>query len=170
MTGTNAGRIGVALAVSLAVVAVAGWHWRTTLAGQPDTKSASAVTAEPVSYPAPGKEPTASASSKTEFPAGAAPISGPEIVAALSDHTATLPGGFVEYYAPDGKLHGLTEGKHYGGSWEVRGGDFCTLLQDSDASICSPVERKGATLYWSMDGEEQASPVSTIPGNPRGLN
>lgn len=91
-------------------------------------------------------------------------------MAALSDHTAMLPGGFVEYYAPDGKLHGLAEEKHYGGSWEVRNGTFCTLLQDSDASICSPVERKGATLYWSMDGEEQASPVSTIPGNPRGLN
>ena len=168
MTGTNAGRIGVVLAVSLAVVAVAGWHWRTTPAGQPDTQSASAVTAEPVSYPAPGKEPTAS--SRTEFPVGAAPISGPEIVAALSDHTALLAGGFVEYYAPDGKLHGLAEEKHYTGSWEVRGGDFCTLLEGSDARICSPVEREGNTLYWSMDGEEEASPVSTIPGNPRGLN
>jgi hypothetical protein len=174
MTGTNADgakrrggrRIGVAFVVSLALVAVAGWHWRTTLAGEQDTKSATVVTAEPVSYPAPGKEPMA----RTEFPAGAAPISGPEIVAALSDHTALLPGGFVEYYAPDGKLHGLAEEKHYGGSWEVRGGTFCTLLQDSDASICSPVERKGNTLYWSMDGEEEASPVSTMPGNPRNLN
>ena len=90
-------------------------------------------------------------------------------MAALSDHTALLPGGFVEYYAPDGKLHGLAEEKHYGGSWEVRDGTFCTLLQDSDASICSPVERKGTTLYWSMDGEEEASPVSTIPGNPKNL-
>jgi hypothetical protein len=175
MTGTNADgadrrgarRIGVVLVIFLALAAFAGWHWRTTLAGEPDTKSASVVTAEPVSYPAPGKEPTAS--SRTEFPAGAAPISGPEIVAALSDHTAILPGGFVEYYAPDGKLHGLTEGKHYGGSWEVHSGTFCTLLQDSDASICSPVERKGNTLYWSMDGEEEASPVSTMPGNPRDL-
>jgi hypothetical protein len=174
MTGTNADganrrgarRTGVALVVSLALVAVAGWHWRTTLAGEQDTQSSPVVTASPVSYPAPGKEPTA----KTEFPDGAAPISGPEIVAALSDHTALLPGGFVEYYAPDGKLHGLAEEKHYGGSWEVRNGTFCTLLQDSDASICSPVERKGNTLYWSMDGEEEASPVSTIPGNPRNLN
>ena len=32
-----------------------------------------------MSYPSPGKEP----SSRTEFPAGAEPISGPEIVAAL---------------------------------------------------------------------------------------
>jgi hypothetical protein len=174
MTGSNADgakqrgtrRTGIALVAFLALVALAGWHWRTTLAGEPGTKWASAVTAEPVSYPAPGKEPT----SRTEFPSGAAPISGPEIVAALSNHTALLPGGFVEYYAPDGKLHGLAEEKHYGGSWEVRDGTFCTLLQDSDASICSPVERKGDTLYWSMDGEEQASPVSTIPGNPRNLN
>lgn len=175
MTGTKAdsasGRgtqlIGVALAVSVALVAVAGWYLRTTGPGAQEAQSApSAMTAKPVSYPAPGKEPMA----RTEFPAGAAPISGPEIVAALSDHTAVLPGGFVEYYAPDGKLHGMAEEKHYGGSWEVRNGTFCTLLQDSDASICSPVERKGNTLYWSMDGEEEASPVSTIPGNPRGLN
>ncbi len=118
-----------------------------------------------VSYPAPGKEPA----SRTEFPTGAAPISGPEIVAALSDHTATLPGGFVEYYAPDGTVHGRAEGKHYGGHWEVRNGNFCTLLQDSDSDICSPVERKGDTLYWSVDGEAQASAVSTMPGNPESL-
>jgi hypothetical protein len=174
MTDTNtlganrhgARRITIAAAVSLSLLAVAGWYWHTTQAGTQEAQSASpAVVARPVSYPAPGKEPTA----RTEFPAGAEPISGPEIVAALSDHTAVLPGGFVEYYAPDGKLHGMAEEKHYGGSWEVRGGDFCTLLQDSDASICSPVEKKGNTLYWSVDGEEQASPVSTMPGNPDGL-
>jgi hypothetical protein len=165
MTSTNR-RIGIALAVSLTLVAVAGWYWHTTQAETQEAQSAApAVVARPVSYPAAGKEPTA----RTEFPAGAEPISGPEIVAALSDHTAVLPGGFVEYYAPDGKLHGMAEEKHYGGSWEVRGGDFCTLLQDSDASICSPVEKKGNTLYWSVDGEEQASAVSTMPGNPDGL-
>ena len=119
-----------------------------------------------VSYPAPGKEPVA----RMEFPSGATPISGAEIVAALSGHTAMLPGGFVEYYAPDGSLHGLAEGKHYGGHWEVRNGDFCTLLQDSDADICSPVEREGGTLYWSVDGEPQASPVTIVAGNPEGLN
>ncbi len=119
-----------------------------------------------VSYPPPGKEPIG----RTQFPTGAAPISGPEIVAALSDHTATLPGGFVEYYAPDGTVHGLAEGKHYGGHWQVRDGNFCTLLQDSDSDICSPVERKGDTLYWSVDGEAEASAVSTMPGNPDGLN
>jgi hypothetical protein len=165
MTSTNR-RIGIALAVSLTLVAGAGWYWHMTQAGAQEAQSAPpAMVAKPVSYPAPGKEPTA----RTEFPPGAAPISGPEIVAALSDHTAVLPGGFVEYYAPDGKLHGMAEEKHYGGSWEVRGGDFCTLLQDSDASICSPVERKGDTLYWSVDGEDQASAVSTMPGNPDGL-
>jgi hypothetical protein len=51
----------------------------------------------------------------------------------------------------------------------VRGGAFCTLLQDSDASICSPVERQGDTLYWSMDGEDKASPITMLPGNPRNL-
>ena len=128
--------------------------------------AASAFVAAQISYPAPGKEPVA----KMEFPSGATPISSSEIVAALSDHTAMLPGGFVEYYAPDGTLHGLAEGKHYSGNWEVRNGDFCTLLQDSDADVCSPVERRGDTLYWSVDGEPQASPVTIVAGNPQGLN
>ena len=128
--------------------------------------AASPFVAAQISYPAPGKEPAA----KMEFPSGATPISGSEIVAALSDHTAMLPGGFVEYYAPDGTLHGLAEGKHYSGHWEVRNGNFCTLLQDSDADICSPVERQGNTLYWSVDGEPQASPVTIVAGNPQGLN
>ena len=43
------------------------------------------------------------------------------------------------------------------------------LLQDSDASVCSPVERKDNTLYWSVDGEDAASAVSTLPGNPENL-
>lgn len=174
MTGTNTTaanrrgvrRVAVVLATSLTLAIVAGWYWHTQAGAQEAAAAPPVVAAEPVSYPAPGKEPSA----RTEFPAGAAPISGPEITAALSDHTALLPGGFVEYYAPDGKLHGIAEEKHYGGSWEVRNGTFCTLLQDSDASICSPVERKDNTLYWSVDGEEEASPVSTMPGNPRGLN
>ena len=128
--------------------------------------AASVFFAAPVSYPAPGKVPVA----KMEFPSGATPISGPEIVAALSDHTAMLPGGFVEYYAPDGTVHGLAEGKHYGGHWEVKNGNFCTLLQDSDSDVCSPVERQGSTLYWSVDGEPEASPVTIVAGNPQGLN
>jgi hypothetical protein len=163
----GARRIGVGLAVLLIVVAGAAWYWRAPQSGAQDIGQSVSpvVTAKPVSYPAAGKGPSA----RTEFPAGAAPISGAEIVAALSDHTALLPGGFVEYYAPDGKLHGLAEEKHYGGSWEVRNGTFCTLLEGGDESVCSPVERKGNTLYWSMDGEEEASPVSTLPGNPRNL-
>ncbi len=155
-------RIGVALAASVLVVAAAGWYWRTHAVAQ---ESGETVIAQPVSYPAPGKDPQA----KTEFPSGATPVTEADIVAALSDHTALLPGGFVEYYAPDGKIHGLAEEKHYGGSWEVRNGDFCTLLQGSSDTVCSPVERKDNTLYWSMDGDEEASPVSTIPGNPRNL-
>ncbi len=157
-------KIGIALAAAVLVFGGIGWYRHTMRAVAQDAAGTNAA-AQPVSYPAPGKEPQA----KTEFPAGAAPISGPEIVAALSDHTALLPGGFVEYYAPDGKIHGLAEEKHYGGSWEVRNGDFCTLLQGSTDSICSPVERKDNTLYWSMDGDPEASAVATVPGNPRNL-
>jgi hypothetical protein len=163
----RARQIGFGLAVTAIAVAAAGWYWRPQPQEAPETQSASpAVAATKVSYPAPGKE---EPSGRTEFPMGAAVMSGPEIVAALSDHTALLPGGFVEYYAPDGKLHGMAEEKHYGGSWEVRNGAFCTLLEGSDANICSPVEREGSTLYWSMDGEKEADAVATLPGNPRNL-
>jgi hypothetical protein len=134
-----------------------------------DGQQTATATIKPASYPAPGIQPSAPTSTRTEFPAGAVAISGPEIITALSDHTALLPGGFVEYYAPDGTIHGLAIDKHYSGSWVVRQGDFCTLLQGSNDSICSPVERAGNTLYWSMDGEEQASPVSVVPGNPQNL-
>ncbi len=174
--GRGRRRTGLMLAVSLAVIAGAYWYWQepqggpgdmheTQLGAAPDPADPLAP-ASPVSYPGPGKEPAI----RTEFPAGVNTLSGAEIVAALSDHTAMLAGGFVEYYAPDGKLHGMVEAKHYGGSWEVRNGAFCTLLQDSSDSVCSPVGRAGDTLYWSEDGGKEASPVSTVPGNVRGLN
>jgi hypothetical protein len=98
------------------------------------------------------------------------PLSGDEIKAALYDHTAMLPGGFVEYYAPDGKLHGWSDGQPYEGTWEVRNDTFCTAL-DGDPAICSQVGRDGASLYWSLDGEKKISRVSAIlPGNPKNLN
>ena len=97
------------------------------------------------------------------------PISGGEIMAALNDHTAMLPGGFAEYYAPDGKLHGMSDGQPYEGTWEVRGDTFCTAL-DGDPAVCSQVGRDSDTLYWSLDGEKKTSAVTTIlPGNPRNL-
>ncbi len=164
----GAWRIGAVLATALIVVAGAGWYWQTTKPGaefKRDEKSSAPVTVAKPST-APGSE----ISAKSVFPAGATKISGAEITAALSDHTALLPGGFVEYYAPDGKLHGMAEEKHYGGSWEVRNGDFCTKLEGGgDTSVCSPVEREGSTLYWSLDGEQEASPVKTMPGNPDNL-
>ncbi len=160
-------QIGFLLTAVVIAAAAAAWYWRAEPRQARETQSAPAtLAATPVNYPAPGRE---QPSPRTDFPAGAAILSGPEITAALSDHTALLPGGFIEYYAPDGAIHGLAEEKHYGGSWEVRNGAFCTLLEGSDANICSPVERAGATLYWSMDGEKQADPVATLPGNPRGL-
>ncbi len=97
------------------------------------------------------------------------PLSGEEIRATLVDHTAILPGGFVEYYAPDGKLHGWSDGQPYEGSWEIANGLFCNVL-DSDSKVCSEVGRDGDTLYWSPDGEKKISRISAIlPGNPRNL-
>jgi hypothetical protein len=177
MTRTNAAvakwhgaqRIGAMLAISLIFAGLAGWYWHATRPGaefKRDEKSSAPVT---VAKPGADAVPSNEISAKSVFPTGAAKISAAEITAALSDHTALLPGGFVEYYAPDGKLHGMAEEKHYGGSWEVRGGNFCTKLEGGDTSVCSPVEREGSTLYWSLDGEKEAGPVKTMPGNPQNL-
>jgi hypothetical protein len=97
------------------------------------------------------------------------PISGAEIRAALTDHTAMLPGGFSEYYAPDGVLYGWSDGEPYKGKWEVKDDSFCTALSD-DPPVCSPVAREGDALYWSLDGEKKIARVDRIvPGNPRNL-
>ena len=80
-----------------------------------------------------------------------------------------LPGGFVEYYAPDGSVHGVSDGQSYQGSWSIEGDAFCTALS-GDPPICSRVSRSGKGLMWSVDGEKKPSRVDTIlPGNPRGL-
>jgi hypothetical protein len=170
----RAWRLGIALMVSLIFIGLADWYWHEATTASSDTRETQshspAITTETADYRMPSEAVAApDVSSRSVFPMGAEAISGAEIVAALSDHTALLPGGFVEYYAPDGKLHGMAEEKHYGGSWMVRNGTFCTMLEGGDANVCSPVEREGATLYWSLDGEHEASPVSTLPGNPRNL-
>jgi hypothetical protein len=96
-------------------------------------------------------------------------LSGPEIRAALADHTAMLPGGFVEYYAPDGTVRGWSDGQPYTGVWEVKQDAFCTALS-GDPPVCSRVARAGHGLAWSIDGEKRLSRVDDIvPGNPRGL-
>ena len=96
-------------------------------------------------------------------------LTGAEIRSALSDHTAMLPGGFVEYYAPDGTVKGWSDGQPYKGAWEVKQDAFCTALS-GDPPICSRVARAGRGLEWSIDGEKRLSRVDDIePGNPRGL-
>src|SRR5579885_2564372 len=69
-------------------------------------------------------------------------LTGPEIRAAFSDHTAMLPGGFVEYYAPDGTVRGWSDGQPYTGVWDVKQDSFCTALS-GDPPICSRVARAG---------------------------
>jgi hypothetical protein len=97
------------------------------------------------------------------------PLSGAEIKATLADHTAILPGGFVEYYAPDGKLHGWSDGQPYEGTWDVKDDLFCNVL-DGDSRVCSQVGRDGDQLYWSPDGERKISRITAVlPGNPRDL-
>jgi hypothetical protein len=99
-----------------------------------------------------------------------APLSGDEVRTALADHTAILPGGFIEYYAPDGKVHGWSDGQAYQGTWEIRKNMFCTALS-GDPAVCSEVGREADTLYWSIDGQKIVSPVRTIlAGNAKNLS
>ena len=96
-------------------------------------------------------------------------LTGLEISSALSDRTATLPGGFTEYYAPDGAVRGISEGQPYTGTWQVKGDAFCTALS-GDPPVCSRVSRSGGALLWSPDGDKRPSRIGTIlPGNPKGL-
>ena len=96
-------------------------------------------------------------------------ITGPEIQATLADHTVALPGGFLEYYGPDGTVHGMSDGQAYQGTWTVKNDAFCTALS-GDPPVCSRVARSGAALLWSPDGDKRASRIDTIlPGNPHGL-
>jgi len=96
-------------------------------------------------------------------------LSGPEIRAAFSDHTAMLPGGFVEYYAPDGTVRGVSDGQPYKGVWDVQQDSFCTALS-GDPPVCSRVAKAGKGLQCSIDGEKKLSRVDDIvPGNPKGL-
>ena len=97
------------------------------------------------------------------------PISGPEIAALVADHTAVMPDGSFEYYAPDGKLLGSSGGQGYIGSWGVKNNLFCTLL-DNDVQVCSEVSRDEKGVYWSPDGEKKLSRIAELlPGNPKNL-
>ena len=96
-------------------------------------------------------------------------LSGPEITAELADHTAYLPGGFVEYYAPGGAVHGLSDGQPYSGTGRIDRDAFCTALS-GDPPICSRVARAGTALMWSPDGDKAPSRIDKIlPGNPEHL-
>jgi len=97
------------------------------------------------------------------------PITAGEIVSLISDHTAVMPDGSFEYYAPDGKLLGSSGGQPYVGHWDVKDNLFCTLL-DNDIRVCSEVGRDAKGVFWSPDGEKKVSRISELlPGNPKDL-
>jgi hypothetical protein len=97
------------------------------------------------------------------------PISGPEIAALIADHTAAMPDGSFEYYAPGGKLFGTSGGQGYQGTWDVSNNLFCTVL-DRDSRVCSEVGRDAKGVFWSPDGEKKISRISELlPGNPKDL-
>jgi len=97
------------------------------------------------------------------------PISGAEIAGLISDHTAVMPDGSFEYYAPDGKLLGSSGGQGYQGSWEIKNNLFCTLL-DRDSLVCSEVSRDDKGVYWSPDGEKKLTRIAELlPGNAKNL-
>ena len=97
------------------------------------------------------------------------PISGSEIVALVADHTAVMPDGSFEYYAPNGRLLGSSGGQGYQGTWQVKDNLFCTLL-DNDITVCSEVSRDEKGVYWSPDGEKKVSRIAELlPGNAKDL-
>ena len=96
-------------------------------------------------------------------------LSAPEITAELMDHTAYLPGGFVEYYASDGAVRGVSDGQPYSGTWRIERDAFCTALS-GDPPVCSRVARAGTALMWSPDGDKAPSRIDKVlPGNPEHL-
>jgi hypothetical protein len=97
------------------------------------------------------------------------PMNAGEIAAAIADHTAVLPDGSFEYYAPDGKLFGSSGGQPYIGSWNLKGNLFCTLL-DNDVRVCSEVGHDKKGVFWSPDGEKKITRFAELlPGNPKNL-
>jgi len=123
-------------------------------------ETTAAVAAKPVSYPAPARNPRPDESD------GAAPNPGRDRRRPVRPYGGAA-GGFVEYYARrQAPRHG--EEKHYGGSWEVRGGDFCTRSQDSDGPASARRSSARAIRFTERDGEEQAA-RSARCRNPQGL-
>ena len=97
------------------------------------------------------------------------PMSSAEIAAVISDHTAVMPDGSFEYYAPDGRLLGSSGGQGYVGSWGIKNNLFCTLL-DNDVQVCSEMSRDEKGVSWSPDGEKKLSRIAELlPGNAKNL-
>ncbi len=97
------------------------------------------------------------------------PLTGAEIMVAISDHTAVMPDGSYEYYAADGTLYGSSDNQPYQGAWGIKDNLFCTLL-DNEIRVCSEVGRDAKGVFWSPDGEKKITRIAELlPGNPKNL-
>lgn len=69
-------------------------------------------------------------------------------------------GGFTEYYAPDGAIHG----PDYSGEWSIDGNRMC-FGYDGDPASCWGVRINGREVVWvGARGEEGTGTI--LPGNP----
>jgi hypothetical protein len=71
-------------------------------------------------------------------------------------------GGFVEFYADDGKIHG----PDYTGEWSLRGNQMC-FAYDGNPASCWAVRLNGRELVWVGTGGDEGT-GTILPGNPNG--
>jgi hypothetical protein len=71
-------------------------------------------------------------------------------------------GGFVEFYANDGKIHG----PDYTGEWSLQGNQMC-FAYDGNPASCWAVRLNGRELVWVGSGGDEGT-GTILPGNPNG--
>ena len=92
--------------------------------------------------------------------------SGEAIRAAIAGNTIrgamAASGGFEEFYAPDGRIHG----PDYTGEWSVQGDRMC-FAYDGNPASCWMVRITGAQVVWVGSGGDEGT-GTIFSGNPKG--
>jgi len=73
-------------------------------------------------------------------------------------------GAYVEFYAPDGTIHG----SGYRAEWRIRGDRLCLDYDESPSMDCYDVRLYGNTVEWWHGGEMRGE-GTLIEGNPERL-
>jgi len=77
---------------------------------------------------------------------------------------------YVEFISPEGKIHGLWNGKErYSGEWVISGQIWCYRYKSQ--SGCNTLARSGDTLFWyALDGTTRGGKSMVVAGDPNNLN